>query len=184
MRMTPKQKTEAVARAIAIRAERGTSWATIAKEVGVSTTWLIGRVGGHVTAPLAGAITPEMVEAAKLHRESGATWKVTARRVGAGNAKRLADTCNGSIKKAGKNYARLESVTQLVTDKAIKVAIGPYSFGIDEIRKDVGRWLLQRQADYAISHTATHVLRTLGLIGQNSRDLTKKGRVYLWLAFK
>jgi len=181
--MTPKQKADAVARAIVIRAECGASWATIAKEVGVSTTWLVGRVSAHVTAPLAGAITPEMVEVAKLHRASGATWKVTARRVGASNVKRLADACNGSIKKTGKNYARLESVTELVTDKAIKAAVGPYNFG-EDIRAELGRWLLQRQAGFAVSHTATQVLRSLGLIGRNSRDLTRKGCIYLWLAFK
>lgn len=186
MRMTPEQKAAAVDTALEIRKAHGRAWADIARELGVSTTWLAERVKGRDAAPLAGGITPAMVEEAKRHRANGATWRVTARRVGAGNAKRLADTCNGSIKKAPRmrDYARMEGVTALVPDEALTEAVQAFRFGAIDPRQEVRHWLLQRQAGYAISHSATHVLRALGLVGRHSRELSKKGRIYLWLAFK
>lgn len=185
MRMTPLEKDQAVAKAVAMRAETGVSWASIAATFGVSTTWLTRRLTGIEVPALARAITPEMAEEAKKHRANGVRWSAVARRVGAGNVKLLEKVVRGNGKREPKRlgWFRLGHVDKIVTPEQLTEQWDQWNFGHREMRQEIRKWLLQCQAGYAVSHSATSLLRNLGLIGRRSRDLSAKGRIYLLYAF-
>lgn len=78
----PRKTEELARRALALRAETGRAWKSIAAELGVSADWLrrhaakFGETGARLVA------TPGNIQRAKALRATRTPWKVIARELG------------------------------------------------------------------------------------------------------
>ena len=74
------------------------------------------------------------------------------------------------------------TVHDFITDEEIKIAFANTDFGVDDHREVVNYSLLQYACGITTGSFARAILQELGLI-TNSRNLTKKGKIYLYTAF-
>jgi len=78
---------------------------------------------------------------------------------------------------------RTWNIKELVTDEEIEEAKGYANFGPSDIRELIKWCLMKTVCDFSDGGTITHICRDLGLLTKN-RNITKKGKHYLWLAFR
>lgn len=84
----PKKTEELARKALAIREETGAIWPDIAKQLGVSISWLrthtlkFGRVVQEHRGPAPALATPENIRKAQRLRAQRVSWKLIARELG------------------------------------------------------------------------------------------------------
>jgi len=82
-----------------------------------------------------------------------------------------------------KKSLRMMELSELVTDKQIENVFHNTNFGKGSNPRDIVKHaLLKENASWANGHTATCILRELGLITKSG--VTTKGKLYLYEAFK
>ena len=77
----------------------------------------------------------------------------------------------------------MDSVDQIISDKAIDAAFEGTNFGSPTPREIVANSLLKCAVGYYTGHTAKCILIELGLVYKSKWALTKLGQHYLWSAY-
>ena len=81
----------------------------------------------------------------------------------------------------------MSAAEEIVTDADIDAVWGNASFGTATRREVVDRTVLKYACGYISGHTATMIVRDLGLISVDPYErkswLTKKGQLYLYAAY-
>lgn len=78
----------------------------------------------------------------------------------------------------------MEKTEQLISDEQINIAFGYANFGKDITKREVlNNTLLKCASGYYSGHTASCIVRELGLVKKKCWELTKKGKEYLFVAY-